>query len=428
MASPSGEKFKLPGRFGNIGNSVWNEFTQLAIEHRPVHLAQGFPDFPAPKHVTQTLEDVVVNGNPLLQQYTRGFGHPKLVRTLSKLYSKLIGREIDAFSEILITCGAYGALFSCIEGHTNPGDEFIIIEPFFDSYEPTISAAGGKPVYIPLRPKPNNDSDGPMTSADWVLDPDELASKFNSKTKAIIVNTPLNPIGKVFSVEELTVIANLCKKWNTLCISDEVYEWITYQPSKHVRIASLPDMWKRTITIGTAGKTLGVTGWKVGWAYGPANLLENLRIVAQNCVNSCATPLQEAVARCLELEMTRMDSADSIFKKNASNYESKRDFLVNTLTQIGMKPIIPEGGYFIVADWSSLESSVDLSKETDKYKDFRFAKYLTKNVGLLGIPPSAFYSEPNKQLASTLIRFCFVKEEETLQKAAKILHDWRTQK
>ncbi|RZF39994.1 hypothetical protein LSTR_LSTR002397 [Laodelphax striatellus] len=428
MACSSKEKFKLPDRYGNTGNSVWNEFTQLAIEYKPVHLAQGFPDFPAPQHVTKTLMEVA-NEDALLHQYTRGYGHPRLVNALSELYSNLIGRKIDAFSEILITCGAYEALFNCIEGHTKPGDEYIVIEPFFDSYEPTVRAAGGKTVYLPLRPKPNtSDWKGPTTSADWVLDPDELASKFNSKTKAIIVNSPLNPIGKVFTIDELTTIAHLCKKWNALCISDEVYEWITYKPSKHVRMASLPGMWERTITIGTAGKTFGVTGWKVGWAYGPANLMENLRTVHQNCVSSCNTPLQEAVARCLELEMTRMDSAKCIFKQNAAIYEPKRDFLVEALTQIGMKPIIPEGGYFIVADWSALENSVDLSKEPDQYKDYRFAKYLTKNAGLLGIPTSAFYSEPNKPLASTLIRFCFVKEEETLQKAAKILQDWRAQK
>nr|APA34035.1 seminal fluid protein [Nilaparvata lugens] len=423
----SKEKFQLPDRYKTVGNSVWNEFTQLAIEHKPLNLGQGFPDFPAPDYVTKALADVAAGEEALLHQYTRGFGHVRLVNALSKLYSKLIGRPIDAFSEILVTSGAYEALFSSIGGHTRPGDEFIIIEPFFDCYEPMVLAAGGKPVYIPLRPK-STTGNGPTTSADWVLDPDELASKFNSNTKAIILNTPLNPLGKVFTVDELTTIANLCKKWNTLCISDEVYEWMTYKPNKHVRIATLPGMWERTITIGSAGKTFSVTGWKLGWAYGPANLMENLRIVHQNCVYTCPTPIQEAVARSFELEMTRLDSPDCFFNEISAILEPKRDFLVNALTHIGMKPVIPEGGYFVVADWTPLENSVNLSKETDKYKDYRFAKFLTKNISLQGIPVSPFYCEQHKPLASNLIRFCFIKKDENLQKAAKLLRDWKSSK
>ncbi|RZF39995.1 hypothetical protein LSTR_LSTR002398 [Laodelphax striatellus] len=427
LSEMSGEKFELPDRYKTVGNSVWNEFGQLAIEHKPLNLGQGFPDFPAPAYVTKALADVASGQEPLLHQYTRGFGHVRLVNALSKLYSKLIGRPIDAFSEILVTSGAYEALFSCIGGHTRPGDEFIIIEPFFDCYEPMVLAAGGKPVYIPLRPK-STTSSGPTTSADWVLDLNELASKFNSNTKAIILNTPLNPLGKVFTKEELTTIANLCKKWNTLCISDEVYEWMTYKPNKHVRIATLPGMWERTITIGSAGKTFSVTGWKLGWAYGPAKLMENLRIVHQNCVYTCPTPIQEAVARSFELEMTRLDSPDCFFNEISAILEPKRDFLVNALTHIGMKPVIPEGGYFVVADWTPLENSVNLSKETDKYKDYRFAKFLTKNIGLQGIPVSPFYSEPDKPLASNLIRFCFIKKDENLQQAAKLLRDWKSSK
>ena len=260
------------------------------MEVKPLNLGQGFPDFAAPDNVRNALSRVANDeSNVLLNQYTRGFGHPRLVNALAKLYTQEMGRPLDPMQEVLVTAGAYESLFVAIMGVVNPGDEVIIIEPFFDCYEPQVKLAGGIPVFVPLRPSKVG---GVTSSADWSLDPDELAKAFTSKTKAIVVNTPNNPLGKIYSREELQMIADLCKKHNTIAIMDEVYEWMTYTGEKHIRMATLPDMWDRTITIGSAGKTFSVTGWKIGWSVGPAHLLAGPKVVHQHSVYTCTTPVQ----------------------------------------------------------------------------------------------------------------------------------------
>ncbi|XP_063242912.1 kynurenine aminotransferase isoform X2 [Bacillus rossius redtenbacheri] len=418
----SGEKFGIPERYLGSEKSVWVEYIQLALEHNPLNLGQGFPDFAPPEYVTKAIADIAQGDNVLLHQYTRGFGHPRLVNALAKLYSRLIGRQLNPLTEVIVTAGAYEALFATILGHTHPGDEVIVIEPFFDCYVPMVKAGQGVPRFIALKPKKTN---GVISSADWVLDPDELASLFNAKTKAIILNTPHNPLGKVFSRSELEMIADLCKKWNVLCVADEVYEWLVYKPNEHIRIATLPGMWERTITIGSAGKTFSVTGWKMGWAYGPAGLIRNLQMVHQNCVYTCSTILQEAVAQGFELELERLGRPESYFTSLAEELLSKRDFMASFLSDVGMVPTIPEGGYFMVADWTALTSKVRLEEETDRNKDYRFTKWMTKNVKLQGIPPSAFYSPEHSHLGEDYVRYCFIKKDENLKKAAEILKKWK---
>lgn len=253
-----------------------------------------------------------------------------------------------------------------------------------------------------------------------------MESLFNSKTKAIILNTPHNPLGKVFSRQELEFIANLCKKHNVLVIADEVYEWMVYKPYEHIRICTLPDMWDRTITIGSAGKTFSVTGWKIGWAYGPSNLLHNLQLIHQNCVYTCATPIQEAIALGFEHELPRLTSPECYFNSISEELVSKRDKMVQFLTEIGMVATVPQGGYFLLANWHALADKVDLSGEPDKWLDYKFTKWMTKNIKLQGIPPTAFYSESNKPLAEHFVRYCFFKKDETLDEAANILRKWKS--
>ncbi|KAJ0180954.1 hypothetical protein K1T71_003039 [Dendrolimus kikuchii] len=426
QAGVMSDKFSLPTRYGTGEKSVWVEYIQLNLEYKPaVNLGQGFPDYHAPDHVRKALADIAVGDNPLLNQYTRGFGHPRLVQNLSKIYSPLIGREIDPFNEILVSSGAYEALFSSILGHVDTGDEVIVIEPFFDCYDFMIRSAGGIPRFIPLTPKKTS---GDITSADWVLDEKELEKMFNSRTKMIILNTPHNPLGKVFTQRELELIADLCKKHNVLCLSDEVYEWMVYEPNKHIRIATLPGMWERTITVGSAGKTFSVTGWKIGWAYGPANLMRNLQVVHQNCVYTCCTPVQEAVARSFDYELARINSPDCYLVALKRELLPKRDYLVKILKENGFKPTVPEAGYFIVADWTQLENKIDLSQEPDKYKDYRFTKKFAKEASLLGIPPSAFYSEDHKYLGENFARFCFIKKDENLEMTEKLMKQWNAKK
>lgn len=316
------------------------EYVALAAEYKPLNIGQGFPDYHPPKYVTDALAEAALSENPLMSQYTRGYGSPRLVNALAKYYSGRIGRTLDPMNEIMVTVGAYEALYCAIQGHVDTGDEVIIIEPFYDCYEPQVQYAGGKIKYLPLKPRVTGKT---ISAEDWVYDDPDLEKLFNAKTKMIIVNTPHNPLGKVFSERELTKIAELCIKWNVLCVSDEVYEHMVFEPYKHVRIATLPGMFERTITIGSAGKTFSTTGFKIGWAYGPASLLKNLQVVHQNCVYTCATPLQEAVAKGFEIEMTRLNSPECYFNSISKELQPKRDYMVKFLTEAGMTPTIPQG-------------------------------------------------------------------------------------
>ncbi|KAF7494577.1 Kynurenine--oxoglutarate transaminase 3 [Sarcoptes scabiei] len=406
-------------RLNGIAESVWNEFIRLATEHKPLNLGQGFPDFAAPEFITDALVKATTNENIFLNQYTRGFGHPRLVNVLGELYSSLINRRIDPSDEILITSGAYQALYSTFMALVDKDDEVILIEPFFDCYEPMVRMAGGRPVFVPLRCS-KDVSKQTVSSSQWYLDLEELESKINAKTKLLVINTPHNPIGKIFSKSELEKISDICIKHDLIVIMDEVYEWIFYQGSKHFRMVSLPDMWNRTITIGSAGKTFSVTGWKIGWAYGPKHLIRPLQLLHQNCVYTCPTPIQEAIAIGFEQELLRMRNPDSYWAELARSLETKRNRMVDILESIQMYPTVPEGGYFIVADFSNLAHKMDLSSETGT-DDYRFVKWMTKNQKIQMIPMSAFYSVQNQHLAKNLVRFCFIKKNETIERASDIL-------
>lgn len=416
-------KFKNAKRIEGLDSNVWVEFTKLAADPSVVNLGQGFPDISPPSYVKEELSKAAFIDN--MNQYTRGFGHPALVKALSCLYGKIYQRQIDPNEEILVAVGAYGSLFNSIQGLVDPGDEVIIMVPFYDCYEPMVRMAGAVPVFIPLRSKP---TDGmKWTSSDWTFDPRELESKFSSKTKAIILNTPHNPLGKVYTRQELQVIADLCVKHDTLCISDEVYEWLVYTGHTHVKIATLPGMWERTITIGSAGKTFSVTGWKLGWSIGPAHLIKHLQTVQQNSFYTCATPLQAALAEAFWIDIKRMDDPECYFNSLPKELEVKRDRMVRLLNSVGLKPIVPDGGYFIIADVSSL--GADLSDmNSDEPYDYKFVKWMTKHKKLTAIPVSAFCDSKSKPHFEKLVRFCFIKKDSTLDAAEEIFRAWNSQK
>uniref|UniRef100_A0A8C1IYR8 Kynurenine aminotransferase 1 n=1 Tax=Cyprinus carpio TaxID=7962 RepID=A0A8C1IYR8_CYPCA len=375
-------------RIEGIDKNIWVELTQLAADYKAVNLGQGFPDFSPPSFVQEAFCKALNEGFSM-HQYTRAFGHPNLVKILAKFFSRIVGREIDPMEDILVSVGAYQALFCTFQALIDEGDEVIIVEPFFDCYQPMVMMAGGTAIYVPLKPV----CCGPvLSSADWVLSPEELASKFSPRTKAIVINTPNNPLGKVYKRKELQMIADLCIKHDVICISDEVYEWLTYDGTKHVKIASLPGMWERTVTIGSAGKTFSATGWKVGWAMGSEHILKHLKTVHQNSVYHCATAAQEAVAVGFQREYDVFGTEESYFHQLPIHLHEKRLRLADCLKSVGLKPILPQGGYFM--------------------------------IGLATIPVSAFYSPEHRNEFQKYIRFCFVKEDSTLQAAEDILRQW----
>lgn len=424
--------------------SVWVEFIQLALDHKPLNLGQGFPDFAAPKELVESLHNVTrqVDRQTILNhQYTRSFGHPRLVRALRDYYQKERHfRELqDANKQILVTVGAYEALFCAIMAFVSPGDEVLIIDPAFDAYAPMVRMAGGSSVYVPLRLQATTTttrSDNQTGSQDFKLDMREFESKITpNKTKVLVLNTPNNPLGKIYTLDELQEIAKLCIKYNLLVVADEVYEHFYYDHWRHESIGRLDGMFDRTVTIGSFGKTFSVTGWKVGWALGPTELIRYLQLVHQNTVYTVATPLQEALARELERQTALVSTSTT---KNKGYWAELRDELAQKrqqmaalLTRAKMAPVVPQGGYFMMANFSELadmfgeqykqvgENSGPNQVNSD---DYRFARWLSKVKQLQGIPGSAFYStRENKLLASRLIRFCFIKSNETLAELADLI-------
>jgi aspartate/methionine/tyrosine aminotransferase len=395
-------------RVQSFGETVFAEFTALAIKHDAVNLGQGFPNFSAPDFIKEAAQEAIARD---LNQYARAAGHPRLVNAIANVYSPLFGRLLDPLQEIVVTVGATEGIFATIQALIDPGDEVILIEPFYDSYPASVIMAGGRPVYVPLRPAANA-----TRAAQWELDFDELAAAFSSKTRLLIINTPQNPVGKLFSRDELEKIAALVQENDTLVLSDEVYEWMTYgdanNPVEHVRIATLPGMWERTVTLGSAGKTFSVTGWKIGWAITPKPIAHAIQMAHQWIPFTVATPLQEAIAVGLEQVQER-----DYFNWLSTMYRGKRDKLLAALANVGLRATAPDGSYFILFDTSDLDVPIPEGER----RDVAICRWLTTDVGVAAIPPSPFYSPPHQHLTDQLARFTFCKSDDLLDEGARRL-------
>lgn len=381
----------MADRVAGFGTTIFTEMTALAIEHDAVNLGQGFPDFAAPDFLKAAAQQAIAAD---INQYAPASGRPRLRTAVAQKMDAFYGLNVDPMREVTITHGATEAIFATVMGLVNPGDEVIMFEPFYDSYVPSTQFAGGTPRYYTLRPP------------DWTIDADALEALFNEKTKLIMINTPHNPTGKMFSQTEYDLIARLCQKYDVIAVVDEVYEHIVFDGTKHLTMANQPGMRDRTVTISSLGKTFSATGWKVGWAVA-SPVLSTAIFRAHQFVTFCgAAPLQEAAAVALE-------TASDYYVQLASDYQQKRDLLVGVLDEIGLSPITPQGTYFVMVDISQLPFEDDV----------HFCKHLTTKVGVAAIPPSAFYANPAD--GAGLARFTFCKKDETLQKAAERLQSLR---
>jgi aspartate/methionine/tyrosine aminotransferase len=373
-------------RVAGFGTSVFTEMSRLAVEHQAVNLGQGFPDFPGPDFVKEAAIQAI---RADLNQYAVSHGTPRLRRAIAETWNRAYGREIDPETEVSVASGATELILDAVLGLVNPGDEVIIFEPFYDSYLPDVLMAGGVPRFITLE------------APDWHFDRQRLAGLFGPKTKLLLINTPHNPTGKVFSREELGFIGSLCQEHDVIVLTDEVYDQIRFNGVEHVPIATLPGMWERTLTINSTGKTFSMTGWKVGYAVGPPALNQAVRATHQFVTFSTSTPFQEAMATAMETA-----ARTGYYEQLRREYTARRDLLAGALAQAGLRVLPIQGSYFLLAEIDGMGFPDDVS----------FCRYLTTQIGVAAIPPSAFYADPKH--APLLARFCFAKREETLRAAA----------
>jgi aspartate/methionine/tyrosine aminotransferase len=381
------------GRATGFGTSIFTEISSLAVAHGAVNLGQGFPDFPAPAFVKEAAIRAIHDDR---NQYAPAPGVPRLREALAARWQRLHGQAVDPDAEVTVASGATELLHDALLAVVQPGDEVIVLEPTYDAYVPDIVMAGGTPRVVRLRPPR------------WRWDREELAAAFNSRTRAVILNTPHNPTGKVFARAELEELAAHCRRHDVVLISDEVYSEITFDGARHLPVALLPGMRERTVTIDSMGKTFSVTGWKVGWAIAPPALTRALRAVHQFVTFTNSVPFQEALADVLD-----QADAQGYFDELRAAYAGRRDRLAAALQGAGLPTLPVEGAYFLLADASAFGFADDVA----------FCKHLCTEVGVAAIPPSAFYANPKD--APLLARFCFAKRDETIDAAADRLRRLR---
>ena len=364
--------------------SVIREMTRLTNLHGGVNLSQGFPDFAAPKEIKEAAVKAI---RADINQYAVTWGAPNFRQAIAEKANRYNHMPVEADKHITVTCGSTEGMMSALLALINPGDEVIIFEPYYENYGPDTYLSNAAPRFVRLHPP------------DWHFEEAELKAAFNKRTRAIIINTPNNPTGKVFDHQELTFIAKLCQEWDVFAITDEIYEHILYDGLQHISIASLDGMWDQTITINSISKTYSLTGWRVGWIIAPEKQTAAIRKVHDFLTVGAAAPLQEAAVTALNLP-------DSYYKNLAKSYKQKRDRLVAILEKTGFKCWIPQGAYYIMTD------AADLITRHNQPNDDAFSRWMIEYIGVASVPGSSFYRNPED--GKTQVRFCFCKKEETM--------------
>ena len=425
---------------GGFGPTVWSEFGALAMElgDSVVNLGQGFPDFAPPAFVREAARLAVESE---CHQYTRPAGHPPLVSLLAERYSKHLGRVVDAMREVAVTVGCSQALYVTMQCLVRPGDEVILLEPFFDLYIGQIRMAGGIPRYVPLSASTvgGHEDDGSACGGSedggggWQLNFDLLEATMSEKTRAIVLNSPHNPTGKVFSMADMERLAELVRRWpQVTVVSDEVYKYTVHGEGAvdgHCHFASLPGMFDRTLTLSSAGKTFSVTGWQVGWVIGPEWLLRDVHIALPFLQFCASTPMQQALVEVLRRADEPFGGERSYYDWLCSQYRRKAKSLADALKAAGL-PVVPsEGGYFLTVDVSKVDVPQEyLDEESDAIdivtKDWAFCRWLAIEHGVLSIPVAPFFSAERRDSgngAGAFARFAFCKSDKTLELAAERL-------
>jgi aspartate/methionine/tyrosine aminotransferase len=401
----------LSDKVEHFTESVIRDMTRQAMQYGAVNLAQGFPDFPAPAEIKRAAQEAI---GADVNQYAITWGAKSLRHAIARQMRQWQGIEVDPEKEIVVCCGSTEAMIATLLAVCNKGDEVVVFEPFYENYGPDAILSGAKPRFVSLRP-PNRTGKSPVTTrvdGEWTFDEQELRAAFQHRTaqhhtKAIILNTPNNPTGKVFSRKELELIRDLCVEYDALAITDEIYEHILYDGSKHISIAQLDGMRERTITINGLSKSYSVTGWRVGWAVAPAAITNAIRKVHDFLTVGAPAPLQEAGAAALGLP-------PRYYQELADRYRARRDHLIPALEKAGFRCYLPRGAYYVMTDISAFGFANDLE----------FAAYLVKEVGIACVPGSSFYKHPKD--GSQQVRFAFCKKPETLDDAARRLEKLRS--
>ena len=370
-------------RISRFTESVIREMTRLALRHGAINLAQGFPDFPAPAALKQAAATAIADD---VNQYAITWGAKPFRDAIAAKYRRTYGLEFDPEREIAVCCGATEGMIATMLAVIDPGDEIVLFEPFYENYGPDTQLCGASTRYVSLR------------APDWSFDREELRRAFTPRTKAIVLNTPNNPTGKVFTREELEFIAGLCQEFDCLAITDEIYEHILYDGAAHIPIISLPGMRDRAILVNSMSKTYSVTGWRVGWVLAAPDLMDSIRKVHDFLTVGAAAPLQQAGVMALGMP-------EDYYDHLSAEYRWRRDHIVESLESAGLRCFVPKGAYYVMTDVSGLGYADDVA----------FVRHLIENLGVAAVPGSSFYATPGG--GSQQVRFCFCKKPDTLEAA-----------